>query len=77
MNPPNPFPSASRIEDLERTCFVIMPFGKKKVGDGEVDFTQLYNELFEPAIAEARTPLARLTAATNGTATSAPKMPAK
>ena len=51
--PPLP---ADRMEELERTCFVIMPFGKKKVGDREVDFTALYHEVFEPAIQAARTP---------------------
>ena len=44
---------ASRIEDLERTCFVIMPFGLKEVAGREVDFTAIYEKLFEPA-----TPLA-------------------
>ena len=46
----------SRLQELEQTCFVIMPFGKKKVGDKEVDFTWLYTELFEPAIQAAKTP---------------------
>jgi tetratricopeptide (TPR) repeat protein len=48
--------SADRMEELERTCFVIMPFGKKKVGDKEVDFTALYHDIFEPAIQAATTP---------------------
>jgi tetratricopeptide (TPR) repeat protein len=52
---PAPLP-ADRMEELERTCFVIMPFGKKKVGDREVDFTALYHEVFEPAIQAAKTP---------------------
>ena len=47
---------ASRIEDLERTCFVIMPFGLKEVDGREVDFTAIYKQLFEPAINAARTP---------------------
>jgi tetratricopeptide (TPR) repeat protein len=47
---------ASRIEDLERTCFVIMPFGLKEVAGREVDFTAIYEKLFEPAINAARTP---------------------
>lgn len=51
----SPLP-ADRMEELERTCFVIMPFGKKKVGEREVDFTALYHEVFEPAIQAARTP---------------------
>jgi hypothetical protein len=48
---------ASRIEDLERTCFVIMPFGLKEVDGREVDFTAIYKQLFEPAINAARTPV--------------------
>jgi len=50
---------ADRMQELERTCFVIMPFGKKKVGDREVDFTALYKEVFEPAIESTRTPEGR------------------
>jgi len=46
----------SRLEALERTCFVIMPFGKKDVGGEEVDFTAIYKDIFEPAINAARTP---------------------
>jgi tetratricopeptide (TPR) repeat protein len=34
----------------ERACFVIMPFGKKQVGDREVDFDFIYREIFEPAV---------------------------
>jgi tetratricopeptide (TPR) repeat protein len=51
-----PVAVASSIDELERTCFVIMPFGIKKVGEQEVDFTELFKELFEPAIAAATTP---------------------
>lgn len=36
--------------EYEKTCFVIMPFGKKKVGDEEVDFDFIYNNVFKPAI---------------------------
>lgn len=36
--------------DYEKTCFVIMPFGKKKVGGEEVDFDFIYNNVFKPAI---------------------------
>nr|AFI78482.1 hypothetical protein ws156A7_0003 [uncultured bacterium ws156A7] len=46
----------SRFEELERTCFVIMPFGKKEVDGKEVDFTAIYQKLFEPAIRAAKTP---------------------
>jgi tetratricopeptide (TPR) repeat protein len=49
-------PPETRLQELERTCFVIMPFGKKDVGGQEVDFTAIYKEIFEPAIAEAKTP---------------------
>ena len=46
----------TRLEELERTCFLIMPFGKKDVGGKEVDFTAIYNEIFEPAISEVDDP---------------------
>src|SRR5262245_21599368 len=36
--------------EYTKTCFVIMPFGKKKVGDQEVDFDFIYREVFAPAI---------------------------
>src|SRR3954469_3873278 len=36
--------------DYTRVCFVIMPFGKKKVGDQEVDFDFIYREVFAPAV---------------------------
>ena len=36
--------------DYSRVCFVIMPFGKKPVGDKTVDFDQIYKDIFEPAI---------------------------
>lgn len=36
--------------DYDKICFVIMPFGKKKVGDKEVDFDFIYNSVFKPAI---------------------------
>ena len=42
--------------DFARSCFVIMPFGRKPVGDAEVDFDLIYREVFEPAI--RATPLA-------------------
>ena len=48
--------ASSRFEELERTCFVIMPFGKKKVGEREIDFTAIFKDIFEPAIREAKTP---------------------
>lgn len=45
-----------RMAELERTCFVIMPFGKKAVGGRQVDFNAIYGELFEPAIRNVTTP---------------------
>lgn len=41
-------------------CFVIMPFGKKRVGTGdgarEVDFDRVFQEIFEPAIQAVELP---------------------
>lgn len=50
-----PLPPCS-MDALERTCFVIMPFGKKTVGDRDVDFNALFDQLFKPAIENAQTP---------------------
>jgi len=36
--------------DYTKICFVIMPFGKKQVGDREVDFDLIYDAIFMPAI---------------------------
>ncbi len=36
--------------DYGRICFVIMPFGTKTVGDKQVDFDSIYENIFEPAI---------------------------
>jgi tetratricopeptide (TPR) repeat protein len=36
--------------EYTQICFVIMPFGKKKVGEEEVNFDFIYNEVFAPAI---------------------------
>jgi tetratricopeptide (TPR) repeat protein len=36
--------------DYAQVCFVIMPFGKKRVGDQDVDFDYIYREVFAPAI---------------------------
>ncbi|GAB3636713.1 hypothetical protein GCM10027422_23030 [Hymenobacter arcticus] len=41
--------------DFSNICFVVMPFGTKKIGDEEVDFDFIYDEIFAPAI--AATPL--------------------
>jgi hypothetical protein len=37
-------------------CFVIMPFGKKPVGDRKVDFDKLYDNIFFPAISAVSLP---------------------
>jgi tetratricopeptide (TPR) repeat protein len=47
---------AERLAELERTCFVIMPFGEKPVGDRKVDFNAIYQAIFKPAIEAVKTP---------------------
>jgi tetratricopeptide (TPR) repeat protein len=42
--------------DYSKVCFVIMPFGKKIVGDKEVDFDWLYDNIFVPAISAVTLP---------------------
>jgi tetratricopeptide (TPR) repeat protein len=42
--------------DYTKICFVIMPFGKKKVGELEVDFDNIYDSIFGPAISVAELP---------------------
>jgi tetratricopeptide (TPR) repeat protein len=42
--------------DYSRICFVIMPFGMKKVGDVTVDFNSLYADIFVPAIGAVELP---------------------
>lgn len=42
--------------DWTRTVFVAMPFGKKKVGDVDVDFNDVYQRVLKPGIELARTP---------------------
>ena len=42
--------------DYSKICFVIMPFGKKSVGDQMVDFDPLYNDIFVPAISAVALP---------------------
>lgn len=49
-------PLAERMAELERTCFVIMPFGIKDVAGKKVDFNEIYSDIFEPAIRSVRTP---------------------
>ncbi len=36
--------------DYSSICFVIMPFGKKAVGENVIDFDAIYEEIFAPAI---------------------------
>ncbi|MBA2306009.1 MAG: hypothetical protein H0W08_25740 [Acidobacteria bacterium] len=36
--------------DYTKTCFVIMPFGTKTVGNQQVNFDWIYDRIFEPAI---------------------------
>lgn len=58
MNPKTDHEStvSERFDALSRTCFVIMPFGKKNVGGKEVDFNAIYKNIFEPAIRNVETP---------------------
>jgi Flp pilus assembly protein TadD len=42
--------------DYSKICFVIMPFGKKPVGDQTVDFDKLYDDIFVPAISAVPLP---------------------
>jgi len=37
--------------DYTKVCFVIMPFGRKQVGDREIDFDDIYNRIFVPSVA--------------------------
>jgi tetratricopeptide (TPR) repeat protein len=46
----------SGLGDFDRICFVLMPFGKKQVGEALIDFDAVYDEIFEPAIKGARLP---------------------
>ncbi|HEY6248362.1 MAG TPA: tetratricopeptide repeat protein [Candidatus Angelobacter sp.] len=42
--------------DYSKTCFVVMPFGKKPVDGHEIDFDSIYDTVFLPAIAGAVLP---------------------
>lgn len=42
--------------DYEKTCFVIMPFGKKPVGEATVDFDAIYNDILAPAVMSTSLP---------------------
>lgn len=43
-------------KDYDTTCFIVMPFGTKIVGDREVDFDAVYESLIAPAVTRAQTP---------------------
>jgi len=45
-----------RSMNYSKTCFVIMPFGKKDVGNRNVDFDKVYEQVFVPAIDAAPLP---------------------
>lgn len=40
----------------ERTCFVLMPLGRKMVAGREVDFDRIYRDIYEPAISDVKLP---------------------
>ncbi len=48
--------SPSAAMNYSGICFVIMPFGKKKVADKDVDFDTIYQDIFLPAIAAVDLP---------------------
>ena len=48
--------SQRRRIDYSKVCFVIMPFGRKIIGDRAVDFDLLYEGIFVPAIGAVTLP---------------------
>lgn len=42
--------------DYHKACFVVMPFGKKTVGEKTVDFDSIYQNIFAPAISNTVLP---------------------
>jgi tetratricopeptide (TPR) repeat protein len=44
------------VTDYAKTCFVIMPFGTKTVGNRTIDFDRIYDQIFLPAAGAARLP---------------------
>ncbi len=42
--------------DYAKICFVVMPFGKKPVGDKQVDFDLIYDNIFVPAVSGVHLP---------------------
>ena len=43
-------------EEYQRTCFVIMPYGKRRVEGATIDFDDIYANILKPAIQRVRTP---------------------
>lgn len=44
------------LGDFDKICFVLMPFGRKKVGEATIDFDAVYDDIFEPALKAVRLP---------------------
>jgi hypothetical protein len=42
--------------DYAQVCFIIMPFGKKRVDSADVDFNAIYDSIFAPAIGRVLLP---------------------
>ncbi|MGH7555513.1 MAG: DUF4062 domain-containing protein [Longimicrobiales bacterium] len=43
-------------DKYDRTCFVIIPYGKKQVGDRVIDFERIYQTIFKPGILDVVLP---------------------
>jgi Flp pilus assembly protein TadD len=48
--------SEDAVMEYAKICFVIMPFGEKPVGDRKVNFDELYDNIFVPAISAVSLP---------------------
>ncbi len=46
----------SELGEFDKICFVLMPFGRKTVGETLIDFDAVYNDIIEPAVKAARLP---------------------
>jgi len=46
----------TEMPNYAETCFVVMPFGKRKVEGRTIDFDAIYNQIFLPAIGKATLP---------------------
>jgi tetratricopeptide (TPR) repeat protein len=46
----------SGLGNFDKICFVLMPFGKKPVGNTTIDFDGIYDGILAPAIESARLP---------------------